>query len=342
MLEISVVVALAIAYNLIRAIPHGNDIIPFEHARDILALEGALFDMIEKPLNVWINTVPVVAVIACYYYALLHYAATPIVFFMSRRRGGWQYWRGYWALIIASGTALVVYALYPLAPPRLTPGIGIVDIMREYAAYGWWGSAASAPRGIGDATNQFAAMPSMHFGWALWCGIQMWGFKTKVWRILAVAYPSILVFVVLATGNHYFLDVIGGGLCVLFGYGVVELIGRRHPGPQTSRARACRRARSASAVVSSPTLSRATSALPTAPASEPGGAARRTQLTAASARPRRSCESPNRRGSSSRSARRHPDRSTPVARPGRGPRGCVRAGSSPPARDRRGDRSRGR
>jgi len=166
-------------------------------------------------------------VASCYYYALLHYAATPIVFFMSRRRGGWQYWRGYWALIIASGTALVVYALYPLAPPRLTPGIGIIDIMREYAAYGWWGSAASAPRGIGDATNQFAAMPSMHFGWALWCGIQMWGFKTKVWRILAVAYPSVLVLVVLATGNHYFLDVVGGGFCVLFGYGVVELIGRK-------------------------------------------------------------------------------------------------------------------
>lgn len=226
-LEISVVVALAVAYNFIRAMPHGNDIIPIEHARDILAFEGSLFDALEKPLNMWINTVPVLAVAACYYYALLHYAATPIVFFMSRRRGGWQYWRGYWALIVASGTALVVYALYPLAPPRLTPGIGIVDIMREYAAYGWWGSAASAPRGIGDATNQFAAMPSMHFGWALWCGIQMWGFRTKIWRILAVAYPSLLVFVVLATGNHYFLDVVGGALCVIFGYAVVELLGRR-------------------------------------------------------------------------------------------------------------------
>lgn len=238
-LEISVIVGLAVAYNVIRAIPHSNAIIPFDHAQDILAIEGHLFDLVEKPLNMWINTVPVVAVIACYYYALLHYAATPIVFFMSRRRGGWQYWRGYWALIIASGTALVIYALYPLAPPRLTPGIGIVDIMREYAAYGWWGSAASAPRGIGDATNQFAAMPSMHFGWALWCGIQMWGFRTRVWRVLAVAYPSLLVFVVLATGNHYFLDVLGGGLCVVFGYGVVALIGR------WSRARAGRQPDSA-------------------------------------------------------------------------------------------------
>ena len=63
--------------------------------------------------------VPVVAVAACYIYALLHYVATPIVFFLSRGSGGWQYWRGYWALVIASGIALVGYALYPAAPPRL-------------------------------------------------------------------------------------------------------------------------------------------------------------------------------------------------------------------------------
>ena len=225
-LEIAVVVGLAIAYNLIRAIPHGNELEPFRHAEDILSLEGPLFDVLERPLNEWINTVPLIAVIACYYYAVLHYAATPIVFFLSRRRGGWLYWRGYWALIIASGIALGIYALYPAAPPRLMNGLGIVDIMREYADYGWWGSAASAPRGIGDATNQFAAMPSMHFGWSLWCAIQMWKFGTKLSRSLAILYPTILAFVVLATGNHFLLDILGGAACVVAGYAIVELVGR--------------------------------------------------------------------------------------------------------------------
>ena len=83
---------------------------------------------------------------------------------------------GYVALVVASAIGLICYALFPAAPPRLVPGLGMVDVLQRFSAYGWWGAAASAPRGIGDATNQFAAMPSLHFGWSLWCGIQMWGF----------------------------------------------------------------------------------------------------------------------------------------------------------------------
>jgi hypothetical protein len=240
LLELGVVLALALAYNIIRGIPHGNALDPYTHARAILDAEGAMFAHLEEPLNHWISTVPVVAVAACYYYAVLHYVATPTVFFLSRRHGGWHYWRGYWALIIASGIALVFYALYPVAPPRLMPGIPINDIMREFSEYGWWGSAASAPRGIGDATNQFAAMPSMHFGWALWCGMQMWGFRSLIWRSLAVLYPALLALVVLATGNHFLLDVLGGAACVVIGYLIVHLLGRvvssRRSGVQTAAA----------------------------------------------------------------------------------------------------------
>lgn len=225
-IEIGVIVVLAIAYNIIRGFPHTAELVPYVHARAILDAEGAIFHHLELPLNEWMTTVPVIAVAACYYYAVLHYVATPAVFLLSRRQGGWLYWRGYLALIIASAIALAVYALYPVAPPRLVPGLPIVDVMREFSDYGWWGSAASAPRGIGDATNQFAAMPSMHFGWALWCGIQMWGFQTKVWRALAILYPSVLAVVVLATGNHFLLDIIGGALCVAIGYAVAQVARR--------------------------------------------------------------------------------------------------------------------
>jgi hypothetical protein len=186
-----------------------------------------VFEDIELPLNRWMNGVPVIAVAACYFYALLHYAATPIVLVLSRRRGGWQYRRGFWTLVLASAIAVFAYALYPAAPPRLVPGLGVFDVMRTYADYGWWGSAASAPRGIGDATNQFAAMPSMHFGWALWCAIQMWGFGAVLWRALAVLYPSLLAVIVIATGNHFLLDLAGGAACVLVAYAIVSQIGAR-------------------------------------------------------------------------------------------------------------------
>jgi hypothetical protein len=219
--EISVIVALAIAYNVVRALPRPHEVAAFTHAQEILSLEGPLFGWIEVPLNQWMAGVPVVAVAACYFYAALHYAATPLVLFRSRRQGGWQYWRGYWSLVIASGIALVVYAYYPVAPPRLVADIDIVDVMRSFSQYGWWGAAASAPRGIGDATNQFAALPSMHFGWSLWCAIQMWGFGKWFWRVLALLYPTLLTIVVIGTGNHFLIDVAAGGACVLVALGIV-------------------------------------------------------------------------------------------------------------------------
>jgi hypothetical protein len=225
-IELVSFLGLAIAYNVVRSAPSSSAAAAIDHGRDIVAAEGPIFQHLEVALNHWVLGVTPVAVVACYIYALLHYVATPTVFFMSRRRGGWQYWRGYWALVIASGIALACYGFYAAAPPRLTPDLGITDLMSHFSQYGWWGGAASAPRGIGDATNQYAAMPSMHCGWALWCGIQLWGFKSKVWRTVAVAYPTVLVLVVLATGNHYLLDVVAGFGCVIAAYGIVTVIGR--------------------------------------------------------------------------------------------------------------------
>jgi hypothetical protein len=225
-IELTTFAVLAVAYNVVRSAPGSNAAVALGHARDIVSAEGSVFNHLEVSLNEWMLGVTPVAVVACYIYALLHYVATPTIFFVSRRRGGWLYWRGYWALVVASGIALVCYALYPAAPPRLTPGLGVTDLMSHFSGYGWWGSAASAPRGIGDATNQYAAMPSMHCGWALWCGIQMWGFRSKVWRVLAVAYPTVLLVVVMGTGNHYVLDALAGAACVIVAYGIVTVIGR--------------------------------------------------------------------------------------------------------------------
>jgi PAP2 superfamily protein len=215
--ELLVLAVLAVAYNWVRGLDGDDQSEALRHAHDIASLEGPLFRHLELPLNHWLLTVVPLAVAACYYYAVLHYAMTPIVLLVSRARGGWRYVRGYVALVVASAIGLVCYALYPAAPPRLVPGLGTVDLLQHFSAYGWWGAAASAPRGIGDATNQFAAMPSLHFGWSLWCAIQMWGFGGK-WRLAAVAYPSIQVVVVIATANHFLLDVVAGGACVLVGY----------------------------------------------------------------------------------------------------------------------------
>jgi len=229
-IELGAMAVLAVIYNTVRAGGgDSNRAVAMAHARDIARLEGWVFDHLELNLDHWIIGVPVLAVAACYFYALMHYVMTPTILVLSRRRGGWRYWRGYWALVVGSAIALVIYANWPLAPPRLMPELGTIDVMQHFANAGWWGDAASAPRGLGDATNQFAAMPSLHFGWSLWCGIQMWGFggrHARWWKVAAVAYPLLQAVVVLSTANHFLLDVLGGATCILLGYAIVTLIGR--------------------------------------------------------------------------------------------------------------------
>jgi hypothetical protein len=226
LVELGVLLALLVAYTAIRA-AQGTDVgAAFSHARWIASSEDWLLDNLELPLNKWFASVAVVAVPACYFYAVFHYVATPAILYRSWRVGGWIYKRGYWTIVIASAIALVIYSQYPVAPPRLVSDLGAVDIMRKFADYGWWGEAASAPRAIGDATNQYAAMPSLHFGWSLWCGIQMWSFTGIRWRTAAIVYPTLQVLVVVGTANHFVLDVVGGGLCVLAAMAVV--LGVRH------------------------------------------------------------------------------------------------------------------
>ena len=221
LLEVAVLVGLAAAYTVVRA-AQGTDVAAaLEHGRNIADFEHWLVAHLELPLNQWLASAAIVAVPACYFYAVFHYLATPLILFQSWRVGGWVYRRGYWSIVIASAFALIVYAGYPVAPPRLLPDLGAVDVMREFADYGWWGEAASAPRAIGDATNQYAAMPSLHFGWSLWCAIQMWSFTGLRWRVAAVAYPTLQILVVVATANHFVLDVVGGAVCVLGALGLV-------------------------------------------------------------------------------------------------------------------------
>jgi hypothetical protein len=225
-IELGAMAILAIIYNTVRAGGGTNEAVAMAHARDIARIEGWIFHHLELNLDHWIVEVPVLAVAACYFYALMHYVMTPTILVLSRRRGGWQYWRGYWALVVGSAIALVIYANWPLAPPRLMPELGTIDVMQHFASAGWWGDAASAPRGLGDATNQFAAMPSLHFGWSLWCGIQMWGFGSRWWKAAGFTYPALQFVVVLATANHFLLDVVGGAACILAGYAIVTVIGR--------------------------------------------------------------------------------------------------------------------
>jgi hypothetical protein len=100
---------------------------------------------------------------------------------------------------------------------------GFVDTMAKLSHYGWWGTAASAPRGLGGDTNQFAALPSLHVGWALWCGWQLVRYgRHRVTKVLGVAYPIVVSLVVMGTANHYLVDALAGVAAVLLATVIVQ------------------------------------------------------------------------------------------------------------------------
>src|ERR1700712_4081918 len=94
--------------------------------------------------------------------------------------------------------------------------------MAEVSSWGWWGGEGSAPRGLGGLTNQLAAMPSLHVGWALWSGWCIARYaRRRSLRIAGVASPLLTALVVISTANHYVVDAAAGSLLVILAWVVV-------------------------------------------------------------------------------------------------------------------------
>ncbi|WP_438293692.1 phosphatase PAP2 family protein [Streptomyces sp. HUAS TT7] len=210
--ELPLIAIVYAAYSLGRLIVRGDEARAVEHGLSILRLEKALHLNAEHPLNRLFTHTPAIGIPADFIYASLHYLVTPAILIWLFRRRPTQYRAARGWLMTSTLLGLIGFTFLPTCPPRLLPAVqGFTDTMAQYGSYGWWGGEASAPRGLGGMTNQFAAMPSLHVGWALWCGVMLWKFGgSRITRIAAVAYPLTITFVVMGTANHYLLDAVAG------------------------------------------------------------------------------------------------------------------------------------
>jgi membrane-associated phospholipid phosphatase len=120
--------------------------------------------------------------------------------------------------MLGLGFALVCFSVFPLAPPRLVSGGGFVDTQQVF------GSSLYNNKSVLSFYNPYAAMPSLHFGWALLVGIMACGFERRLLKIFGVLYPSCMAFVVVTTGHHFFLDIVGGGIVVGLAHTLVNLL----------------------------------------------------------------------------------------------------------------------
>ncbi|WP_444663550.1 phosphatase PAP2 family protein [Cellulomonas sp. CW35] len=219
--ELSLLVALYVGYTASRQLASDNRASAIRHAMDIVDLQRVLHLNVELACNQALAAVPVLAVIAAYWYALLHYLITPVVLFAVARRRPQDYRRLRNALVLATIAALICYLAYPVAPPRFMPGY--VDTLRETARWGWWSAQASAPRGFGQLSNQLAAMPSMHVGWAVWCALALRRLVPGRRGLWVHAYPVLTTVVVVVTANHWLLDAVCGAVLVYAAVSVTRL-----------------------------------------------------------------------------------------------------------------------
>ncbi|MEU6280124.1 phosphatase PAP2 family protein [Streptomyces sp. NPDC047028] len=199
-------------YEAGRLLVRGDVSSAVDHGLAILRIEKVLHLNAEHPLNRLFTREAWLGVPADFWYASLHYVVTPAVLIWLFRSRAEIYRVARTWLMTSTMIGLIGFTLLPTCPPRLlSPGHGFVDTMAQYSSYGWWGADASAPRGMGGMTNQYAAMPSLHVGWALWCGVMVWRHsRTRAGKVFGVAYPLLTALVVMGTANHYFLDAVAG------------------------------------------------------------------------------------------------------------------------------------
>lgn len=219
--ELLLIGALYGAYELTRGFSDVDINTAFANGREILHLEHVWHLAPEGVLNKALAQVTFIAVIASYFYSVMHYIMTPLVLVWMYRKHNRAYGQARTTLAASTAIALVGYVLVPTAPPRMIKGSGLQDILAETKRWGWWDADGSVPRGLGSLSNQFAAMPSMHVGWAIWCGVLIAIFARRRWvKAIGIAYPIVTTVIVMATGNHYLLDAVAGAVTMGVGAGL--------------------------------------------------------------------------------------------------------------------------
>ncbi|MGW2175543.1 phosphatase PAP2 family protein [Streptomyces sp. NPDC001705] len=210
--ELPLIVLVYACYSAGRLLVRGDVSDAVDHGLAILSVEKALFLNAEHPLNRLFTSEPWIGIPADFWYASLHYLVTPALLIWLFRSRAVRYRAARTWLMTSTFIGLIGFTLLPTCPPRLLDkSHGFVDTMAQYSSYGWWGGEASAPRGLGGMTNQYAAMPSLHVGWALWCGVILWRYGgSRLTKVLGVVYPLVTTIVVMGTANHYFLDAVAG------------------------------------------------------------------------------------------------------------------------------------
>lgn len=197
------------------------------NALEVIDLERRLGTFREESVQDWFLRWPDFVKFWNVFYGTAHFVVTVVALVYLFRRMSTRYplWRN--TLACTTGLALIGFAFYPLMPPRLLPSYGFVDTLKELG--GLWSFDSGA---VAKVSNQYAAMPSLHVAWALWCTFVLLPALRRPWaKALMVAYPFMTLFAIVVTANHFWLDAAGGAVTLaagfLLGRALTRLLARR-------------------------------------------------------------------------------------------------------------------
>ena len=221
--QVAVIAIVLWAYDEINNFNPFRRATAFANAFHVWHLEVRLHLDPELSLNRWLATHLTLGKLLGDYYDTAHFVVTLALLFWVwwRRPAHYRLFRN--ALLGINVVGFAVFWAFPVAPPRMLTSAGFIDIVAVAHSVGAWSSGRLASQ-----ANEYAAMPSLHVAWALWCGAVVWVLRKDIAsRLVAVGYALATCFIVLATANHYFLDVVAGAAAAAVSGAGALLIERR-------------------------------------------------------------------------------------------------------------------
>jgi hypothetical protein len=226
--EAAAVVALYGVYEAARGLVVGNAAEAERHARHLAATERSLHLLVEAKLQSDVHVLPGLTSMLAAAYVTLHVAVTAAVLLWlhERRPAAFPFVRT--TLLLASGLSLIGFLAYLTAPPRLA-AIGIPDTVSH-------GPIDLNHGLVSSLYNPCAAVPSMHIGYALVVAVTLLRHgRRSVVRVLGALYPPFVLLVIVATGNHFFLDAAAGAITVAVAAASASVITRKPRHAQLAR-----------------------------------------------------------------------------------------------------------
>lgn len=201
--EIIVVFLLLSVYDYVKSLESVRMAVSLHNGRDIIAVERWLRVDLESAANHWLALHESTSTLLVWWYQYSHISGTMAVLTCCYLWFPQLYRSARNSLVLTNVVGMVVFVLLPVMPPRLLPNAGFVDSVADAG----FGSSHGGP----VEPAQFAAMPSLHLAWATWVALVAFAMlRSKSKRGLVFVYPLLTAIAVVATGNHYVLDVVAG------------------------------------------------------------------------------------------------------------------------------------